>query len=150
MHAKVKAAVVASLWLLLPVLTLLAQRSPSTFQGTWTATAGSAILHGTWSAQTTTAAPNAAGGAWLMTNASGGIVMEGTWSARKTTVAWRGAWSARARNGRTFSGSWDTPIADPRVKSFADLLQGAIDGQMSGGWRMGPAAGGWVLKGMKR
>jgi hypothetical protein len=145
-NTTVKAAVVASLWLV-PCVTVLSQRAPSTFQGSWSATAGSAILHGTWSAQTTAAAPDAASGGWLLTNAGGGIVvMEGTWSARKAAGVWRGSWSARAKNGRTFRGSWDTPIADPRVKSFADLLQAAVDGQMSGGWSMGAAAGGWTLK----
>ena len=122
-----------------------AEQPASTFTGSWTATAGTLVLHGTWSAVSSPRTPDVASGSWLLTNASGGVVMEGTWSARKAPGPWRGTWSARARNGREFRGTWDAQL-DAGTHTFADLLQRTLGGQVGGGWRAGAASGGWILK----
>src|SRR6185295_14361471 len=63
--------------------------SAADLKGTWSATAGSGYLAGSWTAQ-----PDPSGGAtgaWMLQDATGKILMQGGWSASKICeiVGWR-------------------------------------------------------------
>jgi hypothetical protein len=64
--------------------------SGADLKGTWSATAQSGYLAGSWTAQ-----PDPSGGAtgaWMLQDASGKVLMQGGWSASKSAQAWNGAW----------------------------------------------------------
>ena len=117
--------------------------------GLWTATAGTTVFHGKWSAQALPASPNSLIGSWALLNDSGATAMQGTWSARRSGRGWRGTWEAKAQPaGGTFSGTWQAvPPDDFQGKTFEDLLRATANLQLSGTWSSrGGAAGGWWLK----
>jgi hypothetical protein len=127
----------------------LAQQTPQQLNGKWTATAASQVYRGTWTADISSRSPNAAQGDWTLLAGDGELAAEGTWSARKSARAWQGTWSARAGNGRPLSGSWSTSISDPKVKTFAAMLQATMKEEIEGAWQTGASAGSWWLQGLQ-
>jgi hypothetical protein len=118
-------------------------------QGIWTATsAGGEVFRGLWSADVAVATPNAALGAWSLTDERGTALLRGTWSARKAPRAWRGAWSARVSGtNQVFSGTWEADDSTLKgQKTFRDMLARTAEMQIAGVWHMGRAHGNWWLK----
>jgi len=124
-----------------------AQPHPSNLQGSWTATSeAQQTFRGNWSARVQAESKNAATGSWTLVNDTNQVVLEGTWTARKSAGGWQGTWSARARNGRPLSGTWQAAIGNLSVKTLADMLQLAAQKQISGSWQSGRARGNWWLQ----
>lgn len=116
-------------------------------RGTWTATLGpSQVLHGTWTAQSSSGQPNAAHGSWTVVRA-GNVVLAGTWAAAKTHRSWEGSWTGRTMEGRTFSGTWGAYLENWQGKTFQDLLEKTLTEEVSGWWRSGREQGNWWLRG---
>jgi hypothetical protein len=125
----------------------VSQQTPSNPQGSWIATAESSrVLRGNWVAHVLPDAKNAASGSWTLFNESNQVVLEGTWSARKSASSWRGTWSARIKNGRTFTGTWQAAVDDSSGKTLEDMLKRAAQRQISGAWQSGRAHGDWWLQ----
>lgn len=126
----------------------LAQPAPPVFRGGWTATTGpTQVLRGRWSAQALPRTPNAAQGSWTLLSDANQIVLEGTWSAQKTAAGWQGTWTARAADGRSFSGAWKADIAGLRGKTLEEMLKWTAERQIAGSWRSGRYRGNWWLRG---
>jgi hypothetical protein len=149
--ANVRGVITTKTWV--SVLTLLlascvvAQPAPSTFQGSWIATADAGrFLRGNWSARIQPNAKNAASGSWTLFNESNQVVLEGTWSARKSASGWQGTWSARVGKSRTLSGTWDAALADFNGKTLEDMLKRTAEKQIGGSWQSGRAQGNWWLQ----
>jgi len=100
-----------------------------------------------WLAQIAESSPNAAAGSWSLLSEGGEVVLEGTWSARKTSQNWEGSWRARARNGRSLSGTWSAALGDFRGKTFKEMLSLAMEKQIGGSWQSGGYSGHWWLEG---
>ncbi|HVB34038.1 MAG TPA: hypothetical protein VNJ52_06675 [Patescibacteria group bacterium] len=128
----------------------LAQQTSRQLRGNWTATAGSEVFRGTWTAETTSRSPHRADGTWTLLAGDGELLAEGSWSARKSARAWQGTWSARAGSGRPLSGSWSTSISDPNVRTFAAMLEATMKKQIAGAWQAGGSGGNWWLEGSQR
>lgn len=144
-------AFTASKWVLLVTLLAahcaLSQQAPSTPQGSWIATAESnRVFRGHWLAHVLPDARNAASGTWTLVNDNNQVVLEGTWSARKSAGGWQGTWSARIRNGRPLTGTWQAALGDFNGKTFEDMLKRAAEKQISGSWQSGRAQGNWWLQ----
>jgi hypothetical protein len=117
----------------------------------WTASVGSGpLMRGTWLAQVSQGTPNAASGSWSLLNDASEIVLTGTWSARKTPKSWEGSWTARARNGRTLSGTWSANLGDFKGKTMQEMLALTIEKQIGGAWQSGPYQGNWWLEGSRK
>jgi hypothetical protein len=127
----------------------LAQQVSPVLSGTWTATAGpTQVLRGTWSGQTSPHSPNVARGSWTLLNEAGDeILMQGTWSAQKIAQGWRGTWTARILNGRSFSGTWNADMAGFGGKTIEEMLERTTTKEIAGWWRSGGYQGNWWLKG---
>jgi hypothetical protein len=128
--------------------TLSAAARPAMY-GVWTATAGTAVLHGKWSAQALAASPNSLIGSWALLSDNGEVTMQGTWSAKRSGRGWRGTWQAKVQaSGGSFSGTWQAiPPPDFHGKTFEDLMNATDHLQISGTWKSrGGAAGAWWLK----
>ena len=139
-------------WSLVAALSLascaFAQEASPILHGRWTATIGpSQALRGTWIAQALPGRPNAVHGSWTLLGDNGQILLEGKWSAEKAGGAWQGTWTARTRQGRSFSGTWRADIDDLRGKTFEQMLEWTVEKQIAGSWRSGSAQGNWWLKG---
>jgi hypothetical protein len=127
-----------------------ARQTPRSLSGDWTATAGSQVFRGEWTAETSSRSPHSAYGSWTLIAGDGELVAEGTWSARKSSRGWYGTWTARAGNGRPLSGSWDAAISDPKIKTFAAMFAATIKEQISGDWHAGGQRGNWWLQASDR
>ncbi len=125
---------------------VMAQQAKPVYRGEWKGTAGPAFMHGRWAGQADERDANLALGSWTLQGNGGETVLEGTWSARKLARGWRGTWTARTSAGRSFSGSWTADATGPAAKTFADLLQSALQGEVGGAWRSGRAFGGWQIR----
>jgi hypothetical protein len=131
----------------------LAQQAPAnppenTLRGTWIASAGpTQMFRGRWWASLLPNTHNSAQGSWTLLSDSNQILLEGTWSARKSPAGWQGTWSARAGQGRSFSGTWTSALEDINVKTFQDMLKAALQKQISGSWQKGRMQGNWWLQG---
>src|SRR4051812_9470689 len=94
-------------------------------KGTWSATAQSGYLGGSWTAQ---ADPRGgATGSWMLQDPTGKVLMQGGWSASKSPQSWDGAWRATV-SGRAgeYSGTWtSTTSLSPRTH-FTDMLEAAL------------------------
>jgi len=129
-----------------------AQPVSSVVRGTWTATSGTRVLQGGWSATIVDATPDAATGTWTLANGAR-VIAQGTWSAVKDRGRWRGSWSARiaaaSRNARDTirSGTWQADAAGKAATTLAEMLRGAADAQVTGQWRSGGLQGRWALRG---
>src|SRR5579863_9116198 len=84
--------------------------SGADLKGTWSATAQSGYLGGSWTAQTDQS--GGVTGAWLLQDTTGKILMQGGWSASKSAQLWEGAWRATV-SGRSgeYSGTWTSSTA---------------------------------------
>ena len=139
----------------LAILVLLASvqgQTPSAeFSGMWTATEGNGpAVRGMWLAQISKGGPNAASGSWSLVSEGGQVVLEGTWSARNTSQNFEGSWSARARNGRSLSGTWNAALGDFKGKTFKEMLALTMEKQVGGAWRSGRYEGNWWLEGPRK
>jgi hypothetical protein len=129
----------------------LAQESPAPFHGSWTATVGpTQVFRGTWTGSALPKNPNSAHGTWSLIIDTGQSVLQGTWTAQKTAAEWRGTWTARTQQGRSFTGSWNSSDANLNGKTFQDLLQSAMEKEIAGNWRSNPYSGGWWLRGSSK
>jgi hypothetical protein len=142
------------LWL---TLSSIDQSSPPVLRGTWTATAGKQVFHGTWSAQAVPNSPDAANGSWALLNQSNQIVVMGTWSAVKTPRSWSGTWQARivpaggrGTPGKLMAGTWRADIESSDQRTLGELLQESLQREITGAWQSGPLSGRWSLKGSPR
>ncbi len=118
------------------------------WRGTWMATAGTAhSFRGRWWASLLPNTHNAASGSWTLLSDTNQILLEGTWWARKSSLGWQGTWSARARAGKAFSGTWTSDMTDVTDKTFEEMLNRTMEKQVSGSWRSGRMQGNWWLQG---
>ena len=117
--------------------------------GTWTATAGSSVFRGSWSAETLPHGPNEAQGSWTLVNDANDLVLQGTWSAKRTGPHWHGTWRAETAQGQSFRGVWDADLPDAKGETFADMLARTIGKEVAGFWQSGKYQGNWWLKGFK-
>ena len=133
----------------LALLALAQAQAPSAeLTGMWTATEGNGpAMRGMWLAQIAESNPNAASGSWSLLSDGGEVVLEGTWSARKTSQNWEGSWRARARNGRSLSGTWSAALEDLPGKTFKEMLSLTMEKQIGGSWQSGRYGGHWWLEG---
>jgi len=122
------------------------QKSSQIYRGAWTASAGpTQIFRGTWSAETSARNPNSAVGSWTLTNEANEIILEGTWSAKKAAEGWQGTWTARTRNGRSLSGTWNADLPDLGPKSLQNMFERTLAKQVAGSWRSGRNQSHWWL-----
>ena len=131
---------------------VLAMLAASTFlasgadlKGTWSATAQSGYLGGSWTAQ-----PDPSGGAtgaWMLQDATGKVLMQGGWSASKSAQSWDGAWRATV-SGRAgeYSGTWTSATSLSPQAHFADMLESALRAVVTGTWKSGPRSGSWSIR----
>lgn len=119
-------------------------------RGSWAATAPpNRTFEGTWTAQAGGTDPNTAQGSFTLLNQSR-IAAQGTWSAVKAATSWSGSWQARiAGDNRLWSGAWRTELANTDKRSLTDLLQHALEEQVSGTWSSGRLRGAWSLRGYR-
>lgn len=128
----------------------LAQTPVPDLRGTWTATAGSQTLRGSWGAEVSRGTPDLAEGYWTLLDDSGERIMQGTWSARKTASRWHGSWTARTAQGRSFAGTWDADMAALKDETLSEMLKRTIEEEISGAWQSGRYRGNWWLEGLRR
>jgi hypothetical protein len=125
---------------------IVAATSPSTRSNAQTPPQKSSqIFRGAWSAETSAHSPNSARGSWTLTNDANETILEGTWSAQKTTGDWQGTWTARTRNGRSLSGTWNADLPDLGPKSLQNMFERTLSKQVAGSWRSGHDQGYWWL-----
>lgn len=123
-----------------------AQQTPRTFRGSWMATAGAQNLRGKWTGQALPGRPNSARGTWELTSDSGASLMQGTWSAERQARAWQGTFVARTA-GRVFSGRWTAYLDGADTTTLQQMLQRAIEKEVTGAWDSGARFGTWWLGG---
>ena len=114
-------------------------------KGTWSATAQSGYLGGSWTAQPDPS--GGAAGAWMLQDATGKILMQGGWSASKSAQSWDGAWRATV-SGRAgeYSGTWTSATSLSPPAHFAELLESALRAVVTGTWKAGPRSGSWSIR----
>jgi len=104
-------------------------------------------MRGTWLAQVSQGTPNAASGSWSLLNDASEIVLTGTWSARKAPKSWEGSWTARAKTGRSLSGTWSAALGDFTGKTMQEMLALTMQKQIGGAWQSRRYQGNWWLEG---
>ena len=114
-------------------------------KGTWSATAQSGYLGGSWTAQ-----PDPSGGAtgtWMLQDATGKVLMRGGWSASKSARSWDGAWRATV-SGRAgeYSGIWTSTTSLSPQGHLAEMLESALRAVVTGTWKSGPRVGSWSIR----
>jgi hypothetical protein len=119
--------------------------SGADLKGTWSATAQSGYLSGSWTAQ-----PDPSGGAtgaWMLQDATGKVLMQGGWSASKSPQSWDGAWRATV-SGRSgeYSGTWTSTTSLSPQAHLAEMLESALRAVVSGTWKSGPRSGSWSIR----
>jgi hypothetical protein len=133
----------ARVFAILAAFALLA--SGAELKGTWSATAQTGYLGGSWTAQ----ADQSGGvtGTWMLQEATGKVLMQGGWSASKSARSWDGAWRATV-SGRSgeYSGTWTSATSLSPQASFADLLESALRDVVTGTWKSGPRSGAWSIR----
>jgi hypothetical protein len=114
-------------------------------KGTWSATAQTGYLGGSWIAQ----ADQSGGvtGTWMLQEATGRILMQGGWSASKSAQSWDGAWRATV-SGRAgeYSGTWTSATSLSPQARLADMLESALRAVVTGTWKSGARAGSWSIR----
>jgi hypothetical protein len=130
--------------LLICFMPLSSQQSAPSYRGSWTATAGTQLLRGTWTGRLLAGRPNAARGTWELAGETGAILMRGTWSAEHAEHTWRGTFSARTR-GRVFSGKWKADLQQAAAQTFEEMLQRTMEKEVTGAWESGASFGHWSL-----
>ena len=119
--------------------------SGADLKGSWSATAGSGYLAGSWTAQPEPS--GGASGAWMLQDATGKILMQGGWSVSKSTQSWDGAWRATV-SGRAgeYSGTWTSATSLSPQAHFAELLESALRAVVTGTWKSGQRSGSWSIR----
>ena len=114
-------------------------------KGTWSATAQSGYLGGSWTAQ----ADQSGGvtGTWMLQEPSGKVLMQGGWSASKSARSWDGAWRATV-SGRSgeYSGTWTSATSLAPQAHFTDMLESALRAVVTGTWKSGARSGAWSIR----
>jgi hypothetical protein len=129
-------------------VTARGQNSTNELTGMWTASVGNGpLMRGTWLAQVSQGTPNAASGSWSLLNDASEIVLTGRWSAWKTPKRWEGSWTARAKNGRSLSGTWSAGLGDFKGRTMQEMLELTVQKQIGGAWQSGRYQGNWWLEG---
>ncbi len=121
-----------------------AQQRVRGYHGSWTASAGTQVFHGTWKGQALSRRANAARGTWAVVSQSGVVMMQGTWSAERQSGSWRGRFAATTR-GRRFLGTWKADLGDADARTLEDMLQRAMTNDISGVWQAQSLYGSWFL-----
>lgn len=119
--------------------------SGAELKGTWSATAQSGYLGGSWTAQ---ADPSGGvTGTWMLQDTTGKVLMQGGWSASKSPQSWDGAWRAMV-SGRSgeYSGTWTSTTSLSPQAHLADMLEAALGAVVSGTWKSGPRSGSWSIR----
>jgi hypothetical protein len=125
-----------------------ADAAPPVFEGTWIATAGTAVFHGKWSAQALPGARDDMQGSWSVLNDAGDVTAKGTWSARRSRRGFQGKWSARAASGAIFTGTFEAHLPGFKGEALEDMFAETKTKQIAGFWQMGrDTRGNWYLKG---
>jgi hypothetical protein len=119
--------------------------SGAELKGTWSATAQTGNLAGSWTAQ-----PDQSGGvagAWMLQDATGNVLMQGGWSASKSAQSWSGAWRATV-SGRSgeYAGTWTSTNALSPQAHLSEMLESAVRVVVSGAWKAGPRSGSWSIR----
>jgi hypothetical protein len=116
-------------------------------RGTWSAAdSGSRTFAGTWTAEVH-AESGAVTGLWTLRDASGKLLMGGGWSANKAPKEWSGSWRATvAGSPREHSGSWTSSTALAPELTLKAMLEAALRGIVSGGWKSGGSSGSWSIR----
>jgi len=138
--------------LLLPQ-TIGAQDTPVVLRGTWTATAGTRVFNGVWSAQIEPGAPNGAHGSWGLLDGSGRVILQGTWAAQKRAKVWQGTWSAvvtrsgdRSSSGPKYAGSLQANVAGNESATLLEMFKRSVENAVSGTWQSGALKGQWTVR----
>src|SRR5579864_649936 len=119
--------------------------SGADLKGTWSATAQSGYLGGSWTAQAD--ASGGATGAWMLQDASGKVLMQGGWSASKSAQSWEGAWRATVSGrGGEYSGTWTSTTSLSPQAHLAEMLESALRAVVTGTWKSGPRSGSWSIR----
>ena len=118
----------------------------NTRTGNWSATRGTQLFTGTW-----TALPDSAHrtvtGTWMLKDTQGKTVMYGAWSAIKATDQWVGNWRAVvAERGGEYTGSFTSAASLKATTEFGDLFEKAVESAVSGTWRAGGDGGAWSIR----
>jgi hypothetical protein len=66
---------------------------------------------------------------------------------QKSRQGWQGSWTARALNGRSFSGTWSADLGNFGGKTIQEMLERTAAKEVAGWWRGGGYRGNWWLKG---
>jgi hypothetical protein len=114
-------------------------------KGTWSATAQSGYLGGSWTAQADQSGGVA--GTWMLQDPAGKILMQGGWSASKAAQSWNGAWRATV-SGRTgeYSGTWTSATTLSLQARLSEMLESALRAVVTGTYKSGAYAGSWSIR----
>jgi len=119
--------------------------SAAEMKGTWSATAQTGYLGGSWTAQSDQS--GAVTGTWMLQEATGKVLMQGGWSASKSARSWDGAWRAMVSGrGGEYSGTWTSATSLSPQASFSDMLESALRAVITGTWTSGPRSGAWSIR----
>jgi hypothetical protein len=129
--------------------------SGAELRGTWSASANSRYLAGTWTAETPD--DSSATGTWALQDASGKILMRGGWSASKwapsksaqakSAPSWTGAWRASVfGSAAEYAGTWTGAVSLPPDARLAAMFEAAVRAAISGTWKTGTYSGAWSIR----
>ena len=120
--------------------------SLGTRTGNWSATSGTMVLNGAWTA-VPDSAHNTVTGTWTLLDSQGKMVMYGAWSAIKATDKWYGNWRAVV-GGRPaeYTGTWDSSTDAKGTGQFGDLFEKAVAAAVNGTWKSGGRNGAWAIR----
>lgn len=121
--------------------------SGAELKGTWSATAQTGYLGGSWTAQADQS--GGAIGTWMLQDTTGKVLMQGGWSASKSAQSWDGAWraSVSGRSGE-YSGTWTSTTSLSPQAHLAEMLESALRAVVRGTWKSGPRSGSWSIRGL--
>jgi hypothetical protein len=120
--------------------------SLGTRTGNWSATSGTMMLTGGW-----TAVPDSAHGTvtgtWTLNDAQGKMVMYGAWSASKAADKWFGNWRAVVGgHPAEYTGTWDSSTDAKGAGPFGDLFEKAVAAAVNGTWKSNGKSGAWAIR----
>ena len=125
----------------------LAEAQPGEIWGSWSATYGSRVYQGSWTADPK-GDPDAGWGTWRLLDAAGNTLMGGSWSMRKAADEWRGSWRAEVKGSTAvYMGTWDSSFKKAGNAAFRDMLEAAAREVVSGSWAApGGLHGAWSIR----